>query len=155
MMRSTSLRSLILGTLLVAFAGCSDAGPSTPLLYRMGVYEHYTYAPISSAHRGDSVWIMLSIEDSTTPGGTSVTIRDTCARLATILRGGAVVDSVPISITCAPTSTKEQVVGTRPQFVSIFTLWPIPASFPAGTYTIRGEVLVNPRVNASVTLPVL
>ncbi len=138
---------------LALLLGCSDpAGPS-PLLYRMPVLEFGTSVPVTAASPGDSLWLGISLEDSTSSAGSIVTIRATCATNITVLRGATVVTTVPTPATC-PDSVYQRTVGTFPNFESRFFRWDIPPGLAPGTYTLRGELLQQPRLDVSITLPI-
>lgn len=98
---------------------------------------------ITSAARGDSVWIEHVIEligtvDTTVTG----TVRPDCTENVAIEVGDSVVATVPASPTCQD-STAQQAFAT---FVPVIrqTLWPVDSALTPGLHVIVGRILVQP-----------
>lgn len=98
---------------------------------------------ITSAARGDSVWIEHVIEligtvDTTVTG----TVRPDCTENVAIEVGDSVVATVPASSTC-PDSTEQQAFAT---FVPVIrqTRWPVHPALTPGLHVIVGRILVQP-----------
>jgi len=98
---------------------------------------------ITSAARGDSVWIEHVIELVGTLDTTyTATLRPDCTENLAIEVGDSVVATVPASGTCQD-STVQQVFAT---FVPVIrqTLWPVDAGLTPGLHVIVGRILVQP-----------
>jgi len=98
---------------------------------------------ITSAARGDSVWIEHVIELVGTLDTTyTATVRPDCTENVAIEVGDSVVATVPASATCQD-STAQQVFST---FVPVIrqTRWPVDAALTPGFHVIVGRILVQP-----------
>jgi hypothetical protein len=139
--------------------GCSDStAPPSALIYSLNLWHGPLWAitgPATSANRGDTIAIQIDLTDSTTVGGTPATVRAICALNVSILHAGTLVTSLPSPITC-PDSTYQLSIGPAysSTWISRFYNWVIPLGLSPGTYTIRGEVLVQPALSVSRTLQV-
>ena len=144
---------LVIGA-LVGLA-CGSGTPFTPpggnLAVSVAVYRcsggcGTTTGPLDSLHRGDTVLVRLSVAD-TAGDSTTVLLKAPCAVNVTILggTGGGVAPTLPSAPTCAD-STQPASVSAVP-LLRDFT-WIVPAGFAAGDYTLRGEMVVDPPVQA-------
>jgi len=152
-------RSLLL---IAAFltVGCSDStsAPPSPIHYQLSVYHGPGWNPTgiaTSANRGDTINVLVSLSDSITPGGSPATVRAICAQNLIIRHGSAVVASLPTPVTC-PDSTYQLTLGLAfsANWDSRIFTWVIPNTLAPGTYTIVPQVLVQPTVVAWIELPI-
>jgi hypothetical protein len=109
----------------------------------------------TSVNRGDTVTVHVELTDSTTVGGSTVTVRAICAENVAIRRGGAVVATLPSPATC-PDSVYQRTVGLAlsADWDSRLYNWVIPAGLTPGTYTLEGRVLVAPALSVTRTLAI-
>ena len=115
---------------------------------------------ISSAARGDTVWLshlveLVSAVDSTRPQ--QATLRPDCEVNAVVLAGVNTVRSLPAPATC-PDSTYEQNFTLAniafPRAITRYTRWIVDSGIPPGTYQLRGRVMVQPRLEPSFTFAI-
>ena len=99
--------------------------------------------PVTSAARGDTVWIEHVIQLAGTLDTTfAATVRPDCAENVAIEFGDSTVATAPVPATC-PDSTFQQEYAT---FVPVTrqTLWPVDAALSPGFHVIVGRILVAP-----------
>jgi hypothetical protein len=115
---------------------------------------------ISSAARGDTVWLSHLVElvfaiDSTRPQ--QATLRAACGVNVVVLAGVNTVRSLPAPAIC-PDSTYEQTFTLAgvvfPRSIDRYTRWIVDSGIPPGTYEVRGGVMVEPRLEPSFTFAI-
>ena len=100
--------------------------------------------PLDSLHRGDTALVRLGVAD-TTGDSAIVLLRAPCAVNVTILGGTGIAPTLPSAPSC-PDSTQSASVSSVP-LLRDFT-WIVPAGFAIGDYTLRGEMVIDPPVQA-------
>jgi hypothetical protein len=142
---------LVIGA-LVGLA-CGSDTPFTPpggnlavsvTVYRCSGGCGTTTGPLDSLHRGDTALVRLSVADTAGDSAT-VLLKAPCAVNVTILGGTGVAPTLPSAPSCAD-STQPASVSAVP-LLRDFT-WIVPAGFAVGDYTLRGEMVVDPPVQA-------
>ena len=132
---------------------CGSDTPFTPpggnlavtvTVYRCSGGCGTTTGPLDSLHRGDTALVRLSVAD-TTGDSAIVLLRAPCAVNVTILGGTGIAPTLPSAPWC-PDSTQPASVSPVP-LLRDFT-WIVPAGFPIGNYTLRGEMVIDPPVQA-------
>jgi hypothetical protein len=134
---------------------CGSDTPFTPpggnlavsvTVYRCSGGCGTTTGPLDSLHRGDTALVRLGVAD-TTGDSAIVLLRAPCAVNVTILGGpgGGVAPTLPSVPTCAD-SAQSASVSSVP-LLRDFT-WIVPAGFAVGDYTLRGELVIDPPVQA-------
>jgi hypothetical protein len=147
------------GAILLAAACYNFSGPGTfAFQYAVGVYGCDTSctipgdSAITSAARGDTVWVrhvvrLLGAIDSVTPQ--LATLRPDCAENVAIVTVAGTVRSLPTVASC-PDSTYRMAFAldsvAHPSAIRVDTRWIIDTALRAGTYGVRGRVLVTPRL---------
>lgn len=130
---------------------CSGAEPFQPpgagltltvLAYRCSGGCGSTSSLIDTVHQGDTALVRLAIAD-TAGNSTIALIRPTCGVNVTIL-GGATLRTLPAAPTC-PDSGISVEVGSLPYLRDV--VWIVDSSFAPGSYTLRGDVVVDPPVS--------
>jgi hypothetical protein len=114
---------------------------------------------VTSAARGDTVWLqhvmsLVGAVDSFTPQ--AVTLRPDCEVNVLVIAGSTTLRSIPTP-TC-PDSTYSQwfqLAGIYyPQILVRYTQWVVDAGLAAGSYGVRGHVVVQPRLEPTLTFDV-
>jgi hypothetical protein len=134
---------------------CGSDTPFTPpggnlavsvTVYRCSGGCGTTAGPLDSLHRGDTALVRLSVADTAGDSAT-VLLKAPCAVNVTILGGTGVAPTLPSTPppSCAD-STELASVSAVP-LLRDFT-WIVPAGFAVGDYTLRGEMVVDPPVQA-------
>jgi hypothetical protein len=107
---------------------------------------------VSSAPRGDTVWVSHLVELIGAPDSANPQIarlRPDCAENVVLLAVGGSAGSLPAPTTC-PDSTYRMsfsLLGIDyPSSLSRYTRWVIDSALTPGTYGLRGRVLVSPRL---------
>ena len=101
--------------------------------------------PVTSAARGDTVWIEHVIQLVGTLDTTiEATVRPDCAENVAVEFGDSTVATAPVPVTC-PDSTSQQEYAT---FVPVTrqTRWPVDTALTPGFHVIVGRMLVEPHV---------
>lgn len=135
--------AVALALLLVA---CSSAAETETLIYTLELREGPLWSPRGAAtvvQPGDTVTIGVDLYGTVSGAGTLALVRPDCAVNARILRGAIVHDSLPSPVSCAD-STYYLLIGPEHNMITRRFNWIIPNDAPAGTYTVRGELLLDP-----------
>jgi hypothetical protein len=115
--------------------------------------------PVDTAQRGDTVWLehfisLVGAVDSVTPQ--TATLRADCAGHIAILSANTTVRTIPPP-TCGDSTYEEDftLIGTPiKDAITIYTQWVVDQQLSAGFYTVRGRVMVQPRVEPSFGITV-
>jgi hypothetical protein len=144
-------------TALLAALACSGdhsfAPPGSTLVYSVQVYRcsggcGAPVGPVDTVPAGDTALVRLSVADS---GGSSVAqLRAPCAVNVSIL-GGPALHTLPAVPTC-PDSATGVLLSTVATVRDL--VWIVDGSFAAGTYTLRGDLVVDPPVVTQRTIRV-
>jgi len=142
---------MTLAVLLLGLACINDVSEPRQLLFQYRITALGCDTPctrpnrttITSAARGDSVWIEHVIElVGTFDTIYTATVRPDCTENVAIELSDSVVATAPASVTCQD-STAQQVFST---FVPVIrqTLWPVDTALTPGFHVIVGRILVQP-----------
>jgi hypothetical protein len=135
---------------VAALLSCSGAEPFQPpgagltltvLAYHCSGGCGSVSGPVDTVHQGDTALVRLAIADTTGDNGIAL-IRPPCGVNVTIL-GGSALRTLPAAPTCPDSGISVQI-GSSPYLRDV--VWVVDASFAAGDYTLRGDVVVNPPV---------
>jgi hypothetical protein len=142
-------RPLTAGLAAVLLA-CSDTAPFRPpgaslavtvQTYRCSGGCTTSGGPVDTEQRGDTALVRIAVAD--TSGSTTIAlVRPDCAVNVTIL-GGTTQHTLPAAPTC-PDSGISVELGSAPYLRDV--VWIVDASFAAGDYTLRGDIVVDPPV---------
>lgn len=142
--------------LALLLAACSSAADTETLIYTLELRDGPLWSPrgaATTAQPGDTVTIGLDLYGTSPGDGTLVLVRPDCAVNVRILRAGTAYDSLPAPVTCAD-STYYVLIGSEQNTISRRFNWIIPNDAPAGTYTVRSELLLDPVRNLSRAIQV-
>lgn len=115
--------------------------------YRCGGGCGAATGPVDTLQRGDTALIRLSVAD--TAGDTTVILlRAACDVNVTIL-GGPGSRTLPATPTC-PDSAIGLTASALPYQRDF--VWVVPSGLPAGDYTLRGDMVVDPPAVARRTI---
>ena len=111
---------------------------------------------ISSADRGDTVWIFSSVEGGNPIVGDSalVTARGECAENLVLLSGSTTVRTFPGAVTCPDSSYLIFVYRPPQPTLDRYFRWVVEPGVPVGTYRIEGRMLVAPDLRPSFTFEI-
>jgi hypothetical protein len=152
-------RTILLGAVLASTSCVQSQAPTGfSFGYQVSAYDCATSCDtpgdslISSAARGDTVWLSHLVElvfaiDSTSPQ--QATLRPDCEVNLVVRAGNTTVRSLPAPASC-PDSAYEQTFTLAniafPRSITRYTRWIVDSGIPPGTYQLRGQVMVQPRL---------
>ncbi|MGH7567901.1 MAG: hypothetical protein ACREL9_02865 [Gemmatimonadales bacterium] len=133
-------------------AACSSADPTAfRLSYELGSYGCSTGPSgcavpgdtVSSADRGDTIWVYHEIRNLFLGTSFFVTLRPDCAENVAVYRGGLQIDTVPSAVTCRD-STFETIPSDTGVVEARYVRWIVDSALGVGAVRLRGRILVAP-----------
>jgi hypothetical protein len=140
-------------------AGSSVAPLGSPLVYRITTLRcaggcGNPSGPADTVRRGDTVLVVLSLADTLVGDSILVSLREPCAVNVSVLSGRTVRGTLPTAATCADSGYNRFISGTPSGSEVRRFPWVVDGdgSLDAGTYVLRGEMLLAPPLAARAVL---
>ena len=111
-----------------------------------------TASDVTTATRGDTVAMVVSVSDTVTDDSALVLVRGYCDTGLQLVKGRTIVRSWPSPVTCPDSVISKYVAPARSDARAF--VWVVDTALVPGGYRLDAHVLITPGLGASVSLQV-
>ena len=155
MKRGTAVVFLTAAAAGLGGTGCTSSVASAPVnvWYAVTVSscssgcKVVTASGLTSAMRGDTLLVSVSVVDTVTDDSALVLVRGNCDTGLNLIKGRTVVRSWPTTVTCPDSVISKYVAPGRSDVRGY--VWVVDPALAAGSYRFDGKALITPGLSAS------